>query len=171
MNTYKTMAATAIAGLLATGTLLLPTGASAKTAVPECANADLKASFVATGAATSHRFGRLRLKNISKHTCAVQGYGGLSFVGKGNGTRIGAPAQRTPSKTPLVLLEPGQRAVSAVSMTTTGPYPRKVCHPAKVDGFRVYAPDATASQFVPFKTTACANRHLHTLAHKAYRRP
>jgi len=172
MNTKKSMAATAFAAVLATGALLVPAGtASGSAAVPECGNADLKAGFVATDAATSHRFGRMRLTNISTHSCAVQGYGGLSYVGKGNGTQIGAAAQRTPSSTPLVVLAPGQRAVSAVSMTTSGPYPRRVCHPAKVDGFRVYVPDSTVAQFVPFKTTACANRHLNTLAHKAYRRP
>jgi len=173
MKTLKMMAAAATAAVLTAGTLLVPAavGASGRTATPECGNADLRAGFVATDAGMSHQFGRLSLTNVSGSACWVRGYGGLSYVGKGDGTQIGAPARRTPSRTPMVVLRPGQRVVSAVSMTTTGPYSRHECHPARVDGLRVYAPDTTASQFVRYRTTACANRHLHTLQHKAFRRP
>jgi hypothetical protein len=68
-----------------------------------------------------------------------------------------------------VTLAPGQRAVSPVSATVAAAYPRHRCHPAHVDGFRVYVPDETASQYVPHPTTGCRNPAVHLLAHRAYR--
>ena len=38
-----------------------------------------------------------------------------------------------------------------------------------MDGFRVYLPDETRSQFVKHPTTGCRNRHIHLLTHRAYR--
>ena len=38
----------------------------------------------------------------------------------------------------------------------------------KVDGFRVYVPDETRSQFIEHKTIGCANPKVHLLEHKAY---
>lgn len=109
------------------------------------------------------------LRNTSDRTCWVQGYGGLSYVGGGNGTQIGAAADRTPSNRPRVTLQPGERVRSAVVETSYAPYPKKKCKPRPVDGFRVYLPDETRSQFVKHPTTGCANPKVHLLAHKAYR--
>jgi hypothetical protein len=151
--------------------LLVPTTASAgASSTPECRSRDLRASFAADGgAAASHRFGHLRLHNVSGHTCVVQGYGGLSFVGHGNGTQVGAAAGRTPSARPRVVLAPGERAASLVEITSPDPYPRKTCHRTHVDGFRVYVPDSTVAKFVPYGTVTCANPKLVMLQHKAYR--
>ncbi len=44
----------------------------------------------------SHRFGRIILTNVSDHSCKIGGYGGLSYVGGGDGTQVGAPADRVP---------------------------------------------------------------------------
>jgi hypothetical protein len=117
----------------------------------------------------SHVFGRIILRNVSDKPCFVQGYGGLSYVGGGNGTQVGAPADRTPSRTPKTILQPGDKVRSAVSETSTAPYPKNVCRPTKVDGFRVYVPDETHAFFIPHPTTGCANPKVHLLEHKAYR--
>lgn len=164
---------TVIAAAVAAAALLLPVPAGASAAsVPECRSSNLHASFANDGgAAASHTYGHLRLRNVSKHDCFVQGYGGLSFVGHGNGTQLGAAADRTPSRTPRVVLRPGQRVVSLVAITSPYPYPRSTCQRAWADGFRVYVPDSRFAKFVPFRTLTCANPRLHMLAHKAYRRP
>jgi hypothetical protein len=95
----------------------------------------------------------------------------LSYVGRGNGTQIGAAADRTPSKVRSIVLQPGQRVVSAVSATVAGVYSHHQCRPAHVDGFRVYVPNETRSQFVKHPTTGCRNQSVHLISHKAYRRP
>jgi Protein of unknown function (DUF4232) len=174
----KMFAAAAAVAVALSGTVTM--AASAAPAAPaapaagrvtpvECSNAELVASFHHTDDATSHRFGRLVLTNTSGHTCRLRGYGGLSYVGDGNGTQIGAAADRTPSRVRWVTLAPGQRAVSPVSATVAAAYPRHRCHPAHVDGFRVYVPDETASQYVPHPTTGCRNPAVHLLSHRAYR--
>jgi hypothetical protein len=160
-----------VAGCVASGVLALaPIGTAAvgERAVPECDNSNLTAKYRGGDAAASHVYGRIVLRNTSDETCWVRGYGGLSYVGGGNGTQIGAAADRTPSKKPLTVLEPGDKVRSAVAETSYAPYATKVCKPRKVDGFRVYVPDETRSQFVEHKTIGCANPKVHLLEHKAY---
>lgn len=153
----------------AVAALLVPVSASATVPV-ECTNTMLRASFTATDAAMSHRFGDLKLTNASTGACWVQGYGGLSFVKHRGGVQVGAPASRTPSARPRVLLAPGRSVISEVSITTTGPYDASTCRPTRVAGFRVYVPDSHVSRFVRYATTTCANPSLVMLQHKAYRR-
>ena len=43
------------------------------------------------------------------------------------------------------------------------------CRQTSVDGFRVYVPDATRSQFVEHRTTGCANAAVHLIGHRPYR--
>ena len=148
----------------------VPTGASAARGVPECTNAELVASYHGTDAATSHRYGRIVLKNESERACSIRGYGGLSYVGHGDGTQIGAAADRDPSRVRTVVVQPGEKVVSAVSAAVASAYPRHRCRPAHVNGFRVYLPDETRSQFVQHSTTGCRNERVHLLSHKAYRR-
>jgi len=149
----------------------LPAGAARAGGVAECTNAELVASYHRGGAAMSHLYGRIVLTNTSDHACGIRGYGGLSYVGHGDGTQIGAAAVRTPSRLRSLVVRPGARVVSPVVEISAGPYPRHRCRPAHVDGFRVYLPDETRSQYVPHPTTGCRNHKVHLLHHKAYRRP
>ena len=168
--------ATVVAGSVLGGVMMLaPSGTAAvghrattQSSTAECTNANLTAKYKGGDAAMSHVYGRIILRNTSDETCWVRGYGGLSYVGGGNGTQVGAAADRTPSNKPRVTLKPGDKVRSAVVETSYAPYPRKKCKPRKVDGFRVYVPDETRSQFVAHPTTGCANPAVHLLAHKAY---
>ena len=161
---------TGIAGaVLATMTVLGPSAAAGERAVPQCTNAHLTASYRAGDAGAGHRYGWIVLRNTSERSCWVRGYGGLSYVGQGDGTQVGAAADRTPSRKPRTLVEPGQRVRSAVDETSYAPYPKRKCRPTEVDGFRVYLPDETRSQFVAHPTIGCANPKVHLLSHQAYR--
>lgn len=166
---------TAAAGAVLGGVLVMaPDGTAATTDQPragtaECTRADLTAKYRGGEGAMSHVYGRIVLRNVSSEPCSVQGYGGLSYVGHGNGTQIGAPADRTPGPKPKVVLQPGDTVRSAVVETSTGPYPKNECRPTPVDGFRVYVPDETESIYVPHPTTGCANPTIHLLTHRAYR--
>jgi hypothetical protein len=147
-----------------------PAVACGGTEPPPCHNADLHASYHYDSSATSHTYWNLVLKNVSDHACVTGGFGGLSFVGHGDGTQIGASADRVGSYQKY-LVKPGQRLVSAVSQTSTGPYSRSYCRPTPIDGFRVYVPNATKSQYIPHSGTACANAAVHLLSHRSYVRP
>jgi Protein of unknown function (DUF4232) len=161
-------------GVVLTGAVLvaLPAeSAPGAAAAAECTNDHLKASYRRTEGATGHTYGRIRLRNVSDEACWIRGYGGLSYVGHGDGTQVGAPAVRQQSKKPRTVLQPGERVRSVISETTAGVFDEDTCRPTPVDGFRVYLPDETRSQFVRHRTTGCANAEVHLLFHKAYRRP
>ncbi len=143
--------------------------ASAPAVTPECGAPDLRADFRARDAAAGHRYGVVRLRNAGDRTCVVQGYGGLSYVGGGDGSQVGSPADRDRATTRRVVLEPGERAVSRVTETVAQNYPRRTCRPAGVDGFRVYAPDATRGFFIAHPTTGCRNEAVHLLSHGPFR--
>jgi hypothetical protein len=78
---------------------------------------------------------------------------------------------RLPGKVATYVLEPGQRLRSSLDEVTALNFPRKVCHRHHVDGFRVYVPNATASQYVVHPTTGCRNHHVKLIHQKPYRRP
>jgi len=166
--------ATLVAGSVIGGVLMMAPSGTAASGQPaergpaECTKADLSAKYRGGDAATSHVFGRIILRNTSDTSCYVKGYGGLSYVGGGNGTQVGAPADRTPSATPRTVLAPGDKVRSAVSEASYGAYTKSECQPTKVDGFRVYVPDETRSLFIEHPTTGCANPKVHLLQHKAY---
>jgi hypothetical protein len=171
MNRILLLPAAAL--LAAAGTFAVPapaTQAAATTAaVPGCRNVDLHARYRATDNAAGHRYGKIVLVNVSGHACRTGGFGGLSYVGYGNGTQVGAPATRQGTATSFVL-RPGQRAVSRVDETVAQNYPRATCRPHPVDGFRVYVPNATRSQFIAHRTTGCRNPAVHLISHTAYRK-
>lgn len=174
MFTSKRMAAGLGLVLVAvlTGSGLVGGAASARTSETRpCRNADLSATYRTSGAGLGHHYGRIVLTNISDTACRTGGYGGLSYVGHGDGTQIGAAADREPSPVRSIVLQPGERVRGDLSETTALNYPKKRCHPVPVDGFRVYVPNATKSKYIPHPTTGCASSGVHLLSHRAYRRP
>lgn len=172
MNRFLLLPAVAL--LVAAGSFSVPVlagtpSAAAASAVPRCHNADLHARYRATDNGAGHRFGKIVLRNVSGHRCRTGGFGGLSYVGDGNGTQIGAPADRQGSGGSFVL-RPGQRAVSRVDETVAENYDAAACRPHAVDGFRIYVPNATRSQFVAHPTTGCLDPAVHLISHTAYRK-
>ena len=69
------------------------------------------------------------------------------------------------------LLRPGQRLRSPLDEVNAFNFPAKRCRRAHVDGFRVYVPNATASQYVVHPRTGCRNAKVHLLFQKPYQRP
>lgn len=169
MNIKATLATTTAAlAIAATGTLV-GTATPAHAQPGECGNSDVRASYQARDAGAGHRYGVIRLTNVTDTTCSVRGYGGLSYVGHGDGTQIGAAADRDAGRVRTVVLDPGESVVSRVDETVAANYPRGTCRPTKVDGFRVYVPDSRVSQYVAHRTTGCANSNIHTLGHQPFR--
>jgi len=175
MSAMSVRTTVALAGVIAA---LLPTGAAVaahgtSSSVPRCGNADLKASYRHTpgGDGMNQTWGWIVLRNRSGHRCATGGFGGISYVGHGNGTQIGAAATRFGGHVHLYVLKPGQKLRSRIDETSAGVYDKSECHPRHVDGFRVYVPNAHVSQYVVHPTTGCARTKVHLLTHAAYTRP
>lgn len=138
----------------------------------ECRASDVEVAYEPGDSAAGTRYGSIVVTNTSEIWCQVEGFGGVSYVGGGDGQQVGAPADRDTSDqapTPEVLtIEPGDSATALISEANAGNYPAKKCDPTKVDGFRVYLPDETESVFVKHPTTGCADDAVHLLAHQAY---
>ena len=170
-TTTSRILSTAAALAVAAGTALSGPAATAAS-TPACGNADLTASYRHSDDGAGHRFGWIVLTNTSGHACHTGGYGGVSYVGDGNGTQIGAAATRQQhSAVKTLVVKPGGRLRSPIDETRAANFGKKRCQRAHVDGFRVYVPNATLSQYVPHPTTGCRNATLHLLSHKPYRRP
>ncbi len=163
--------ATGLAGLALLGGFVaaVPTGTAAAQVTPECTNADVAVHFHHTESGAGHRFGKIVVKNVADHACRTGGFGGLSYVGFGDGTQVGAAADRLGRPTRFTL-RPGQRAVSRIDATIAGNYPRHRCSPRPVDGFRVYIPNETESLFLAHRTRGCLDPDVHLLAHRAFRK-
>lgn len=159
------------AGLIAGAFTLGAVPASAQTSTaPDCTSSNLTASWHATDAGMGHYYGQLRLTNKGSRTCHIYGYGGLSFVGGGTGTQLGAAADRAGDPARGFDLAPGQTAASDVQVAQAGNYSASDCRPKAADGFRVYPPDETHSLYVHKSATGCANTHVHLLQIHPYRK-
>lgn len=168
--TSRLLTSAAALAVVAGGALVAPAATAAST--PACGNADLAASYRHSDDGAGHRFGWIVLTNTSGHACHTGGYGGVSYVGDGDGTQIGAPAvRRDHAAATTFVVKAGGRLRSPIDEARAGNFGKKKCHQAHVDGFRVYVPNATLSQFVPHATTGCRNAKVHLLSQKPYRRP
>jgi hypothetical protein len=168
MRYARTAAAAAALGTLGAG--LVGVTAAHASGTPACTNADLKASYRSSDSGAGHHYGWIVLKNVSGHTCTTGGFGGLSYVGHGDGTQIGAAADRV-GKAYTLTVKPGKKIRSAVDEVAAANFPKKKCKPTHVDGFRVYVPNATKSQYVVHPTTGCAKTKVHLISHRSYRHP
>ncbi|GAB3562403.1 DUF4232 domain-containing protein [Spelaeicoccus albus] len=102
------------------------------------------------------------VKNTGQSPCLMKGYGGLSFVGHSNGTQLGAPADRTKTRVPSVVVIPNGHARAPVQISNPGNYGAK-CHQTTADGFRFYPPNETHSMFIKKSIKACDNSKVHLL--------
>lgn len=105
------------------------------------------------------------LTNNGTEKCSLQGWPGVSFVGDGNGTQLGAAAKLDRSTPhPTVVLQPGGTAQAPLKITNAQNYSDADCKPKPADGFRVYPPGSTASLFVKdASVTACTNEDIALL--------
>ncbi|WP_260212659.1 MULTISPECIES: DUF4232 domain-containing protein [unclassified Curtobacterium] len=101
-----------------------------------------------SGGAAGSVIVHLALQNTGSTTCTLQGWPGVSFVGGGNGSQIGAAAtQEKNSPHPTVTLAAGQTAVAPLKIVQAGNYSKADCSPKTPDGFRVYPPGSEQSLF------------------------
>jgi hypothetical protein len=111
-------------------------------------------------------FYELEISNVSRHTCTLFGYPGVSAVRGGH--QLGSAASRdTSDPDTLIRLAPGATAHAIVQITDVTNFSPGACRPAGATGLRVYAPNAFASIVVPFSFQGCSRRgplYLHVTA-------
>jgi hypothetical protein len=120
----------------------------------------------------------INFTNNGSSSCALGGFPGVSFdLGPGNhdttgasGQEVGAPADRSGSAGPAVILAPGQTASADLQMPNDASATEQgnsACQLTDVSGLRVFPPDNTVSFYVPLPSgdqQECGNPAVHTLS-------
>ncbi len=144
-----------------------PTGTSTPEPIGgQCASSDLKGSIAPGGGGAAGSVGvTLVLTNTGSSPCSLQGWPGVSFVGDGNGTQLGAAAKFDHSAPhPSVTIAPGATATAPLLIGQALNYPSDECKPQKPDGFRVYPPGSKTALFVAYdQMTACTSDSVSLL--------
>ncbi len=121
------------------------------------------------GGAAGSTLPYLVLTNTGSQRCTLQGWPGVSFVGDGNGTQLGAAGQFDRSSPHgSVTLDPGAAAHAPLRIAQALNYPQATCQPAPADGLRVYPPDSTHALFVATSgMTACRSTGVNLITIQA----
>lgn len=146
---------TALCALLVT--LAAGGGSSAAGGLPRCATGGLDVWLNTNGnGAAGSTYYELELTNLSKGTCSLRGYPGVSAVNL-SGRQLGSPAAREAAKSVgAVTLAPSQTATVQLRIVDAGNFPSSSCHEVTAAGLRVYPPGQTTSRIVPYPFQACS---------------
>lgn len=152
-GTSATAPTTSSAAASGSATTATGTGAGTSTGSlrPSRCDADQLVGTLTTGdgggAGSSYPY--VVLENTGTSACELQGWPGVSLVGGGDGTQIGAAATADRSSPHAsVTLPPKGRAHVPLKVAQATSYPAGTCRPKKADGLRVYVPGETHSIFV-----------------------
>lgn len=132
--------------------------------VTTCATGDLRVTLgTANGAAGSSTM-PIIFTNTGSGACELHGFPGVSFVGDGNGTQLGAAADEDGS-IPIAQqhrMEPGQAVQAQLKIEQAQNFAG--CTAKTADGLRIYPPHSTIAVFVKASgLTACTNSDIHLL--------
>lgn len=147
------LAAGATAAVTAAGT-----GAAAAAAAPACTASQVRPwiGLPGDGAAGSVAY-ELQLSNLSKSSCSLFGFPGVSAVNSKG--QLGSPAARDHTyAAKTVTLGPGATAHFLLKITNV--MDLQGCHPVTATGLRIFAPNTSKSSFVPFTFKACSTKGI-----------
>lgn len=131
---------------------------------PACSAASLRVSLGSASGAAGSVYQYIEFKNVSTVACTMYGFPGVSLRGGTPPSQIGAAATRAPNDNPsLVTVPPGGWAAAAMRLAEAGNYPDSTCHPAATATLRVYPPNQTVPQEVPYASTGCAASSVQIL--------
>lgn len=141
--------------------------AASQTPAPEgtCATEGLDVTVVDGGGGAAGSVDlALQFTNTTDAECFLDGPPGVSLVGDGNGTQLGAAATWTGTGS-RVTIAPGGSAYAPVKLTNARNYDASECSPVPADGYRVYPPHSYTSVFVKASgVTACSNDAVELLS-------
>lgn len=129
----------------------------------QCETANLAVDVQPGDAAAGSRYSTIVFTNTGTTECALRGYPGVSVTGHGNGTQLGAPADRTPipdGGIVTVQLAPGGTAVAQLQEANIGDGGGPLAGDCEVepgDGYRIYPPHSFDAVLVEDAVPACAS--------------
>ncbi|MFJ4221812.1 DUF4232 domain-containing protein [Curtobacterium luteum] len=132
-----------------------------------CTATQLQGSVTAAsgGGAAGHQGYDLVFRNTGTSPCTLQGWPGVSFVGKGNGTQLGAAATLDrSSEYGTVTIADG--SIAHATLVVAQPQNYGDCGATTADGFRVYPPGSKQSLFIDagqLQLSACTSASVQQL--------
>ncbi|WNM33717.1 DUF4232 domain-containing protein [Streptomyces sp. Li-HN-5-11] len=154
--TRPSAAHTARAGSTGTSTQAQPAGTTRKRSAA-CPTRYLHAKLGVTQGTAGSVYQVIDFTNISRTTCTLYGYPGVSLAGGSPVRQIGPAATRnTAAPRALVTLAPGATGNALLRITDAGNYPTAQCHPTATQYLQVYPPGQTTPIYAPYNSTACA---------------
>jgi hypothetical protein len=139
-------------------------GTVASSSAPACSTSDLHITTGNYGGGAAGTFWSVvDFTNVSKASCTLYGYPGVSLR-DASGGQIGAAGIRDASvASKVITLTPGATANTSVGMTDPGVYPTGKCEPATSAYLRVYPPNQTVYFDLPYKEPTCENTSINML--------
>jgi Protein of unknown function (DUF4232) len=131
--------------------------ASQSAAIGRCLTGQLRDWIGIPGDQTAgSTYYQLEISNISRSTCTLYGYPGVSAV-RNALQREGSPASRTPGHAErLLTLVPGSTVHVILRIADVYNFSPSACRPVEAFGLRVYAPGAYSWQLVGMTFEACS---------------
>lgn len=124
-------------------------------AAPECPTSDLRISIGSTGAAAGTAYIQVEFLNDGQQACSLRGYPGVSFTDAA-GRQVGYPAvENSASDVTTVVVGRQQSVAAMVGIPNAGNFPPADCNAVDATDMRVYPPNQTESQLVPFTASVC----------------
>ena len=158
----RSLLATALAGAVAAGlgTVSASASAASSTAAARLANCSTSQLRVWMGLPSEGAMGtsytEMELSNIGTTTCRIYGFPGVSALNS-NLTQLGSPAGWERAVQPrTVVLTPGATSHYLLGWSSAYNYPASVCHPVAATWLRIYPPNNTAAELLPFAGEACS---------------
>jgi uncharacterized protein DUF4232 len=147
---------------------LFSTAGVAQVTASKCTTSRLVIWLNTTGNGTAgSTFYNLYFTNLSRRTCSLKGYPGVSAVDL-SGRRLGRAASREASQTPAaVTLRPGGTATAVLRLVDPGNFSAAACNVVTAAGLRVYPPRETRSKVVPFPFKTCSRSAVGGLSVRA----
>jgi hypothetical protein len=131
---------------------------------PACSAASVQVSLGSAVGTAGSVYQYIEFKNVSATACTMYGFPGVSLRGGTPPSQIGAAATRAPNDNPsLVTLPPGGWAAAAMRLIDAGAYSDSTCRPKASATLRVYPPNQTVPQDVPYASTGCAASSVQLL--------
>jgi hypothetical protein len=122
----------------------------------QCTASDLRVSVGQSNGTAGSFYYPLEFTNISKTTCTLYGYPGVSFVTKPGGALIGKPAVRNPTfAAKLVTLAAGTTAHAALRVVIAQNYPPSKCQLVTAHWLQVFPPGSYVALNVKFSAATC----------------
>jgi len=121
-----------------------------------CATSALRMTLGQEGAAAGHFDRPLVFTNISRASCTLYGYPGISFVAAIGGQQLGAAANRSPARKRLVVLAPGGKAHALLDLLDVLNFPPSVCGASNAHYLKVYPPNQFSASYVAWTAKVCS---------------